>query len=185
MQTGLSWPCLSTSLACGAFPELPRLRLFHHFFAFCHWRRMTMESESMKKTSMISMTQTTEQLIQRPSWPPKLDRRMTSWKSREHKVTVCNGHVSMVLLQQVGRPGLAEHSQVQWAHLCCCCLWLCFRRSLELSLLWATCRLPLHGAQGWTGRDVAPDKGWKGQDQPRGAYLRSASCPCGIAPLGR
>lgn len=36
-----------------------------------------MEKESMKKTSMISMTHTTEQLIHRPSWPPKLDRSIS------------------------------------------------------------------------------------------------------------
>lgn len=51
----------------------------------------------MKNTSTISMTHTTEQLIHRPSWPPKLDRRMTIWKSREHEVRVCGGHVSVVL----------------------------------------------------------------------------------------
>jgi hypothetical protein len=38
------------------------------------------EKKSMKKTSMISMTQTTEQLIQRPSWPPKLDRSISICK---------------------------------------------------------------------------------------------------------
>lgn len=44
------------------------------------------EKKSMKKTSMISMTQTTEQLIHRPSCPPKLDRSISICKGN-HDVT--------------------------------------------------------------------------------------------------
>lgn len=69
-RDGLSWP-----------PRLGGACLrAHHPLAFCHWWRATIERESMKKTSMISMTQTTEQLIHKPSWPPKLDRSISICK---------------------------------------------------------------------------------------------------------
>lgn len=150
MQTGLSWPCLSRSLPCCVFPDRSLFWSFHHFFAFCHWRRITMKSESMKKTSMISMTQTTEQLIQRPSWPPKLERRMTSWKRREHKVICSCGRVSTAPLRcagrlhQAGAPRVCcECYQMRWAlPLLRYPLLLCFSRSSVLCLLQAAHRLP-------------------------------------------
>lgn len=73
-RAGLSWPCC---LGGGASEQEGPCFRAHHSFAFCHWRRAMMEKESMKNTSMISMTQTTEQLIHRPSWPPKLDRSIS------------------------------------------------------------------------------------------------------------
>lgn len=69
-RTGLSWP---RGLG-GASGQGGACLWDHHVLVFCHWRRAMIKRESMKKTSMISMTQTMEQLIHRPSWPPKLDR---------------------------------------------------------------------------------------------------------------